>query len=167
MPYYSVHVTNLDYFEVIVEADDADAAECAADEIVDEACARLPFLVQSDPKLIECDCELSADDAQRRMVELCAPPQWSRKMPSEPGWYWFYGWDSRFSFYQRINGGKVRLHSVHVRLAGSEASPTVVRVVNGEMMWANDDPVGLWLRMDVPSLPVDEVEAIAAAMEGE
>jgi hypothetical protein len=77
---------------------------------------------------------------------------WTENWPTEPGWYWFYGF--RFSFecnwpnaMERI--AKPELHVVQV-IKGNNCT---VYVCSGAFLYKDEGARGVWQRVLEPELP--------------
>ncbi len=83
--------------------------------------------------------------------------EWTRDWPTEPGWYWFYGW--AYGRITRANGNPEapRLEAAQVHQAGSGSGQHLMHIRTGQFMYKSEGAIGLWLPMDVPELP--ELEA--------
>ena len=96
-----------------------------------------------------CNC---ADDraflAARLAEEIVAAESasWSETWPTEPGYYWFYGWP----FKSRCHNPE--LHFVRAfRTANSLAL-----VTNGHFLYRTEGGEGYWMPARVPELPTQE-----------
>lgn len=67
---------------------------------------------------------------------------WTKEWPTEPGWYWLYGW------WSPNTANQPRLMAVRVRLI-SDGKP--VYIADGNFFAREGG--GWWRRMDVPELP--------------
>ena len=74
---------------------------------------------------------------------------WTRTWPTEPGWYWFYGWC------WKLLAGESEMHLVKVRTDGSEKP---FHVTNGHFLWKGEGADGWWQKAILPD-PPEEVKA--------
>lgn len=77
---------------------------------------------------------------------------WQRTRPSDPGWYWFYGWR-----WGRKDGKPPVLHTAQIWATGPRGKGRAV-LINGQFAGGvrGQCEEGWWLALPVPELP--EVE---------
>jgi hypothetical protein len=72
--------------------------------------------------------------------------EWTEEWPTEPGYYWFYGWCWR----SEIRDGKApRFFYVRVR----PCSNSMMYVTDGHFMYEEEGGYGLWSKAQLPELP--------------
>lgn len=83
---------------------------------------------------------------------------WTADWPTEPGWYWFYGWAWGY-----IADHSPKLHAVNAVWSNrAEASGDVMRLIDGNFMWKSEGHLGIFTRMDDITLPAwGDVEEMA------
>lgn len=74
--------------------------------------------------------------------------QWTDEWPEERGWYWFYGWRSKYSAID--NPLKPDLYAVKVRRSGNDHA---IYIADGNFLHKQEGARGLWRKMDMPELP--------------
>ena len=68
---------------------------------------------------------------------------WTSKWPTEPGYYWFYGW----CFNDR--DGPANLHYVEVfKIANG-----IARVTDGHFLYEREGGEGIWRPVELPEIP--------------
>lgn len=70
--------------------------------------------------------------------------EWTIEWPSEPGYYWFYGW----AFTDRSRDPE--LHFVKVR---GIAQGKLMYVTNGHFLFKQEGGEGYWMPVTLPELP--------------
>jgi hypothetical protein len=70
---------------------------------------------------------------------------WSYDWPTEPGWYWFYGWCFR------SRGYPAKMHLVRVR----KIANGVAHVTDGHFLWRGEGAYGMWTEAVLPDPPED------------
>ena len=79
-------------------------------------------------------------------MNMCIHPdqnEWSDEWPTEPGTYWFYGWD--WGDFNR----EPELHYVRVK----RISNGVAHITDGNFVLKGDKWYGKWQIADLPELP--------------
>lgn len=71
--------------------------------------------------------------------------KWTKEIPTEPGYYWFYGWFEKNSSYYKKDGS---MYFVEV----SKTSKSLVFVTNGTFLYPTM-ALGQWSKADVPDVP--------------
>jgi hypothetical protein len=81
--------------------------------------------------------------------------EWSTEFPTEPGWYWFYG----YRFGKVVCGRKVEpeLCSVKALLAGSGGSEHIMHHADGHFMYESEVECPHFMQMHMP-LELPELE---------
>jgi hypothetical protein len=81
--------------------------------------------------------------------------QWTLEWPTEPGWYWFYGYTHKCQ-----RSAPPRLDVGQVFRMGGNGSKSLAHVVHGEFVYRAEGAVGWWASMDLPTnLPADVPDA--------
>jgi hypothetical protein len=73
--------------------------------------------------------------------------KWSEKWPTKEDTYWFYG--------KQFRDSQTKLHLVEVWIDGV-GNPTYV--TEGSFMYKQEGAVGLWMKANLPWLPVADFE---------
>ena len=71
-------------------------------------------------------------------------PSWSPEWPTEPGWYWFYGWEFGAS-----TSVEAALDTVEVFASGG----ALVYIRSGHALRKEKGATGLWLPLETPEVP--------------
>ena len=71
--------------------------------------------------------------------------EWAEEWPTEPGYYWFYGWPFILRHYAP------RLHFVHVRKL--KKNGLLLMATNGHFLWQSRGAYGLFMSAEVQELP--------------
>ncbi len=70
---------------------------------------------------------------------------WTTDWPTEPGWYWFYGWA-----FGLVEDHPPKLHAVNVAAGNSD---DVMRIIDGNFMWKTEGHQGIFTPMRNVTLP--------------
>ena len=72
---------------------------------------------------------------------------YTKEFPTKLGYYWFYGWHSKFSK-TSINGkeSKPKLHVVQVR----QGANSRIYICDGHFMYKSEGAEGIWQEIEVP-----------------
>jgi len=73
--------------------------------------------------------------------------EWSKEWPTEPGWYWFCGWKTKWLF---DNKSIPLLQTLKVRISGNNYP---MYICDGHFMFKEDHPIGFFLPLETPELP--------------
>ncbi len=76
-------------------------------------------------------------------------PLWSKDWPTEPGYYWFYGWCWR----GWRDDHTPELHYVEVAL---DSTGKPMYITNGHFLYKAEGADGFWLPVKLPELPVQK-----------
>ncbi len=83
---------------------------------------------------------------------------WTEEWPTEPGMYWFYGNDVDDKTAGPGEDAHFRLNTVSVRFAGKGDGKFLMYVSEGNFMYKKSASPGLWMRMEVPEIPLMDME---------
>ena len=73
--------------------------------------------------------------------------EWAKEWPTEPGYYWFYGW--RFKAWGGTRSRPPELHFVRARRTAN----SIALVTNGHFLYKAEGGEGLWMPARVPEPP--------------
>lgn len=79
--------------------------------------------------------------------------EWTREWPTEPGWYWVWGY-----IFDRRREREPRLRAAQVKIVGARERQAVKVIVDGVFI-EQGDYVALWHPAVYPPLPRDAFEA--------
>lgn len=72
---------------------------------------------------------------------------WTREIPTEPGWYWFYGVKAGSRSAPRLSPMEVRL------VRSSRGGMTPMHICEGEIWFDPSDHNGVYCKAALPELP--------------
>lgn len=70
---------------------------------------------------------------------------WQSEWPKEPGWYWFYGY---------LFGGEEKKILIPVEVFRGQNG--MVYSARSHFMWSSEGTDGIWQRIEMPEIPMDD-----------
>lgn len=76
--------------------------------------------------------------------------KWTGEKPTEPGWYWFYGWTGHEAFTEKRGGAQLRTVEV------IKSSNRIIRVMRGHFIEDFEEIDGVFSPIPLPKLPKED-----------
>lgn len=81
---------------------------------------------------------------------IAQKPIWSKEWPTEPGYYWFYGWTWCDKSFRITNNKPPKPHFVEVNKTSGQS---LIYVTKGNFMYKSERHIGLWTPAFPPEAP--------------
>lgn len=72
---------------------------------------------------------------------------WSKRWPTKPGYYWFYGWTS-----EHVLDLPAQIYFAEAK----KVSNGTIYVANGRFIWKDEGAKGMWMHATLPDLPKED-----------